>query len=150
MRQPVVSSTLVVVLSLIGLQLTQPASAADAAKTIEIVKNADGKFVFSDPNAKIAAGQSIKWVAKDADVPHQLVPDTDADALKDTGEFDSTKAPSQKFGAAGTIKYHCAIHPKSMKGTITVTAAASEEAPAKAPVKKAPAKKAPPPSYDPY
>jgi plastocyanin len=149
MRQFLPSSIVAVALSMIGLALAQSAAAADAVKSIDIVKNADGKFVFSDTNAKIAAGQSVKWVAKDADVPHQLVPDTDKDALKDTGEFDSTKAPTQKFGAAGTIKYHCAIHP-SMKGTITVTAAASEEPPAKAPVKKAPVKKAPPPSYDPY
>jgi plastocyanin len=148
-RQFLLSSIVAVALSLVGFALAQSAAAPDAVKTIDIVKNADGNFVFSDPNAKVAAGQSIKWVAKVANVPHQLVPDTDKDALKDTGEFDSTKAPAQKFGAAGTIKYHCAIHP-SMKGTITVTAAASEEAPAKAPVKKAPVKEAPPPSYDPY
>ena len=127
----------------------QPAPAANDVKTIEIVKNADGKFVFSDANAKVEAGQTIKWVAKDADVPHQLVPDTEDDALADTGAFDSTSAPSQTFKSAGTIKYHCAIHPKSMKGTIAVSAAA--EAPAKAPEKeKAPAKAPPQPSYDPY
>jgi plastocyanin len=125
----------------------QPAPAADSVKTIEIVKNADGKFVFSDANAKVEPGQTVKWVAKDADVPHQLVPDTEDDALADTGAFDSTSAPSQTFKSAGTIKYHCAIHPKSMKGTITVSAAA--EAPAKAP-EKAPAKAKPQPSYDPY
>ena len=52
-------------ISLTGLATTaflfwhlSPASAADDVKTIEIVKNADGKFVFSDPNAKITAGQS--------------------------------------------------------------------------------------------
>ncbi len=122
-----------------------PAPAAEEVKTIEIVKNADGKFVFSDTNAKINAGQTIKWVAKDADVPHQLVPDTADDALKDTLTFDSTSVPSQKFDTAGTIHYHCAIHPKSMKGTITVTAAAEEEAPAK---EKAPPKAKPKPSYD--
>ncbi len=127
-----------------------PASAADETKTIEIVKNADGKFVFSDTNAKITAGQSIKWVAKDADVPHQLVPDTEEDALTDTLTFDAASPPTQKFEAPGTIHYHCAIHPKSMKGTITVTEAAAapakeEEAPAK---EKAPAKAKPKPSYD--
>ncbi len=127
----------------------QPLSAADDVKTIEIVKNADGKFVFSDTNAKINAGQSIKWVAKDADVPHQLVPDTEEDTLKDTLTFDASTPPTQKFESAGTIHYHCAIHPKSMKGTITVTQAAAapkeEAAPAK---EKAPAKAKPKPSYD--
>ncbi len=157
-------------LSLIALGFAGPASAADAVKTIEIVKNADGKFVFAVPKAKIEPGETIKWAAKDADVPHQLVPDTDQDGFKDTGPFDASKAPKQQFSTPGLIKYHCAIHPKSMKGSIRVTAAepavppeadtedapdasapAKEEAaPKEAPVKKAPAKKAPPSSYDPY
>jgi plastocyanin len=123
-----------------------PAPAADDVKTIEIVKNADGKFVFSDVNAKVEPGQTVKWVAKDADVPHQLVPDTEDDAFTDTSTFDSTSAPSQSFKTAGTIKYHCAIHPKSMKGTITVSAAAEAPAKPEKPPAKAPAK----PSYDPY
>ena len=100
-------------------------AAADDVKAIAIVKNADGKFVFSDTNAKIKEGQTIKWVAVDSDVPHQLVPDSEGDPLTDTGAFDSTNPPSQKFGAAGTIHYHCAVHPKSMRGTITVAAAAA-------------------------
>jgi plastocyanin len=100
-------------------------AAADDVKAI--AKNADGKFVFSDTNAKIKEGQTIKWVAVDSDVPHQLVPDSEGDALTDTGAFESTNPPSQKFGGAGTIHYHCAVHPKSMRGTITVAAA---EAPA--------------------
>ena len=99
-------------------------AAADDVKAIAIVKNADGKFVFSDTNAKIKEGQTIKWVAVDSDVPHQLVPDSEADALTDTGAFDSTNPPNQKFATAGTINYHCAVHPKSMRGTITVATAA--------------------------
>jgi plastocyanin len=169
MRQFLRGSIALLGLSLIGL--AGPASAADAVKTIEIVKNADGKFVFSVPKAKIEPGETIKWAAKDADVPHQLVPDTDEDAFKDTGQFDSSNPPKQKFSTSGLIKYHCAIHPNSMKGSIRVTAAepppeppaadtedapgenapAKEEAaPKEAPAKKAPAKKAPPSSYDPY
>ena len=85
-------------------------------------------------------------MAKDADVPHQLVPDTEDDALTDTSTFDSSTTPTQKFKAAGTIHYHCVIHLKSMKGTIRVTAAA--EAPAEP--EKPPAKAPPKPSYDPY
>jgi plastocyanin len=99
-------------------------AAADDVKAIAIVKNADGKFVFSDTNAKIKEGQTIKWVAVDSDVTHQLVADSESDALTDTGAFDSTRSPNKKFDAGGgTIKYHCAIHPKSMRGTITVAAA---------------------------
>jgi plastocyanin len=146
-------------LSATGLVLSRlPAAAADDVKSIAIIKNADGKFVFTDTNAKVTEGQSVKWVAVDSGVTHQLVPDSDSDALTDTGAFDSTSSPNQKFESAGTIKYHCAIHPKSMKGTITVTAAAApaeeakpaeseakpEEEPAEAPKKSKPK---PRPSY---
>src|SRR5262245_6642435 len=150
MRRYLFASSALVGFSAAWLLVSQlPAPAADEAKTIEIVKNADGKFVFSDTNAKINPGTTIKWVAKDADVPHQLVPDTPEDAMKETLTFDSTSGVSQKFGTAGTVHYHCAIHPKSMKGTITVAAAAEAPAKEEAPVKeKAPPKAKPKPSYD--
>ena len=133
----------------IGLSVTslalsqQPAPAADDKKTIEIVKNAGGKFVFSEPNVEIKPGQSITWMAVDAEVPHQLVPAGEDDAFTDTGTFDATDPPTQSFDTPGTINYICSIHP-SMKGTITV--ADTEEAPAEEPAK--PAKRKPKPSYD--
>lgn len=156
-----------------GLALSEAAAAADEVKAIGIVKNADGKFVFTDPNAKIKQGQTVKWVAVDSDAPHQLVPDSDSDALADTGTFDSTSSPSQKLSTAGTIHYHCAVHPKSMRGTINVAAtdapapgaeapATTEqkpekaaEAPAEQPEKKQPAESAakvrkPKPDYGSY
>lgn len=124
MRNGLIFSMLLVGLSATGLVLSQlPAAAADDVKSIAIIKNADGKFVFTDTDAKIKEGQSVKWVAVDSGVSHQLVPDSESDALTDTGVFDSTSSPNQKFEAGGTIKYHCAIHPKSMRGTITVAAA---------------------------
>jgi plastocyanin len=100
------------------LQLAAPAQ--DKEKTVDIVKNKDGAFVFADDNAKIDAGQSIKWVPKDAGVPHNLVPDNPKDAFKATGLFQSPKTATVKFEKAGVIDYHCTIHPKSMKGKITV------------------------------
>jgi plastocyanin len=149
MRRYLFASSALVGFSTTWLLVSQlPAPAAEEAKTIEIVKNADGKFVFSDTNAKINTGQTINWVAKDADVPHQLVPDTPEDAMKETLTFDSTSGPSQKFDTAGTIHYHCAIHPKSMKGTITVAAAAEAPAKEEAPKEKAPPKAKPNPSND--
>ena len=159
MRKKFLRSIVLGGLAGLGLMLwqQQPAPAADDVQTIEIIKNAEGKFVFSAPAAEINAGEFVKWVAKDEGVTHQLVPDTKDDAFKDTGAFDDTNPPTQKFKSGGVIKYHCAIHPKSMKGTITVTSAEApaeaakeapaEEAPAKAPP-KAPAKAKPKPSND--
>ena len=128
-------------LSVTSLALSQqPAPAADET-TIEIVKNAGSKFVFSEPNVEIKPGQSITWMAVDAEVPHQLVPAGEGDAFTDTGTFDATNPPTQSFDTPGTINYICSIHP-SMKGTITV--ADTDETPAEEPAK--PAK--PKPSYD--
>lgn len=150
MRSNVLQLTLLAGLAASGLVLSRlPTAAADDVKAIAIVKNADGKFVFTDTNAKIREGQSVKWVAVDSGVTHQLVPDSEGDALTDTGAFDSTSSPNQKFATPGTIHYHCAIHPKSMRGTINVAAtdAPAEEAKsepkaqAEEPVEEAPAPK---------
>lgn len=118
---------------------------ADDVKAIGIIKNADGKFVFTEPNAKIKEGQTVKWVAIDAGVPHQLVADSESDALTDTGAFDSTNPPIQTLDKAGVIRYHCAVHPKSMRGTITVAAA---EAPAEDAVEVAPPQAEPDPQVE--
>ena len=129
-------------LSLTSLALSQlPAPAADDNTTIEIVKNAAGKFVFSEPNIDINPGQSITWMAVDAEVPHQLVPAGEGEAFTDTGTFDATNPPTQSFDTPGTINYICSIHP-SMKGTITV--ADTEAAPAEEPAEP----RKPKPSYD--
>jgi plastocyanin len=79
-------------------------AAADDVKAVAIVKNADGKFVFSDTNAKIKEGQTIKWVAVDSDVPHQLVPDSEGDALTDTR---SSRAPAPSTIIARFIPRAC-------------------------------------------
>jgi plastocyanin len=74
--------------------------------------------MFAEPDVTITAGQSIKWVAKDADVPHHLVDDGTNEDI--TPEFQSPVMPTHKFEKAGIIKYHCTHHPDTMRGTITV------------------------------
>jgi plastocyanin len=101
-----------------ALQLTAPAQVKE--KTIDIIKNKDGAFVFSDPDAKIDSGQSINWVPKDAGPPHNLVADNPKGAFEPTGIFQSPETKSRKFEKAGVIDYKCVIHPKSMVGKITV------------------------------
>ena len=75
--------------------------------------------MFAEPNVSITAGQSIKWVAKDADVPHHLVEDGTGKEI--TPDFESPITPTHKFETGGIIvKYHCTHHPDTMVGTITV------------------------------
>ena len=103
MRSKLLLLTSLAGLSATGLALSRlPAAAADDVKSIAIIKNEAGKFVFTDTNAKIEEGQTVKWVAVDEGVTHQLVPDSEDDALTDTGAFDSTAPATQKLATAGT------------------------------------------------
>ena len=95
-----------------------PVLAADSVLTIQILKNAQRDFVFDQPNVTIIAGQSIKWVPTTG--THDMAPDSPNDPLTDTGPFDSSNPATQTFKSPGVIHYHCSIHPRTMKGTITV------------------------------
>jgi plastocyanin len=98
------------------------AAVASGGKTINIITNDNGDFVFSDPDVKIEGGQSITWVAIDANVPHHLVGDTSSDNFKEVPTFRKPETPSQTFDTPGVIHYHCTFHPKTLRGTITVVA----------------------------
>lgn len=120
MRKQMIGSICLGGLSMIGVLLWEPSTrAADEPKIINIVPGPDGP-VFDEPAVTIGAGHSIKWVPKKPKVPHHLVEDdTNAEITK---EFNSAglETATQTFGAARIIKYHCEIHPDTMKGTITV------------------------------
>lgn len=133
MRSNLLSSALAGVLATGFMLSSLSAAAAADVKSIAIVKNEKGKFVFTDADAKITEGETVRWVAVDEAGVHQLVPDTEKDALKDTGSFNSSAPVAQTFSKPGTIHYHCAIHPKSMRGTITVAAAKASNDAAEAP-----------------
>ena len=125
-------------LSVAGLALLAlSAATADDVTSIGVVKNDKGKFVFTNPNVQIKEGDTVRWVVVDEVGTHQLVPDTDQDAMQDTGAFDASAPVAQAFAKAGIINYHCTVHPKSMRGSITVTAAATPEKSVEAPATEA-------------
>jgi hypothetical protein len=71
----------------------------------------------------VSVGTTVTWTNSGAS-PHTVT--------ADNGEFDSGRlAPgasfSQTFDAAGTVTYHCEIHPQ-MAGTIVVTEASGAPA----------------------
>ena len=73
-------------------------------------------FSFQPDSLTVAAGATVTWTNNDS-VPHTVT--------ADDGSFSSgTLAPgatfSRTFPAAGSVAYHCAIHP-SMRGTLTIT-----------------------------
>jgi plastocyanin len=117
-------------LLVIGLLLWQPqARAADDTTTINIIPGPTTP-VLDPKNVTISAGQSIKWVPQpqEGGIPHhlfqiQIMPDGTAKEIKEiTSEFNRNdfETATHKFETSGTINYHCQIHPKTMKGTITV------------------------------
>jgi len=72
-------------------------------------------FAFSPSAVAVQAGGTVTWTNNDS-VSHTVT--------SDDGSFASqTLAPgasfSHTFATAGTISYHCAIHP-SMKGSVSV------------------------------
>lgn len=111
---------------LIGTTVALPLSVAAQAQTeIKIVRQ-NGSFVFSQPNATVAVGEEISWSIEDANIPHLLVPDgAGNDAFEPTEQFKKPDVVKKSFGAPGVIRYKCAIHPTTMKGTITVEAPAA-------------------------
>jgi plastocyanin len=116
MRKRLIGSICLGGLSVVGLLLWhQSARAAEDVKTIDIVLPGP---VFAEPNLTITAGQSIKWVAKDVHLPHQLVEDGTGKEI--TRHFESPETPTHKFETVGIVKYHCKYHPATMVGTITV------------------------------
>ena len=107
----------------------QPARAADDnPRIVHIVRDANGDFVFDEPNIEIKPGTSVLWVPHEV-AGHRLVPDSSADPFQDTGVFNVNDLGTaiQKFTtptpSGHPIAYHCKIHPSTMKGTITVKAA---------------------------
>ncbi len=84
------------------------------AVTVTITKNM--KF---DPNpVNVKKGDSVIWKN---DAGHTHTATADDGGVPDTGEIDPGASSSpQTFNDAGTVKYHCDIHP-SMKGSVVVS-----------------------------
>ena len=73
-------------------------------------------FSFGPTPLKVTAGTQVTWTNQDS-AAHT--------ATSDDGKFDSKTLDQNKtfmftFSAAGTYKYHCAIH-SSMTGEVDVT-----------------------------
>jgi plastocyanin len=88
-----------------------PSSGADVVITIT------GGMLFTPNPASVRVGQTVAWHNGDS-ITHT--------ATQDGGGFDTggipggaTSAPVT-MGSAGTLDYHCSIHP-SMTGTLNVT-----------------------------
>jgi MYXO-CTERM domain-containing protein len=81
-------------------------------------------FAFSPGSVTVAVGDTVTWTNADPQ-GHTATAD---DASFDTGTIANGASKSVTFSTAGTIAYHCKIHP-AMTATITVLADASTPPP---------------------
>jgi plastocyanin len=98
-----------------GATTTAPSTATTAAGGGATSQVTLQNLQITPATVTIKAGDTVTWTNNDS-TTHHLV--------GDNGEFDSGDMTpgstfSFKFATAGTVAYHCSIHP-SMTGTITV------------------------------
>jgi plastocyanin len=93
--------------------LALAAPAAGAATTSVTLKNID----FSTPTVRIAMGDSVRWLFRDAPTPHNVTstgkPRFRSSTSKQSGTY------SVRFGKRGTYRYVCTLHP-NMNGRVIV------------------------------
>jgi plastocyanin len=77
---------------------------------------------FNPANVTVKVGDTIEWTNADSMVhtATALVPAAPDKPMFDSGRLAKDKTYSYEFKAAGTVPYHCTIHP-GMKGEIKVT-----------------------------
>src|SRR5215210_3539231 len=82
-------------------------------------------FAFQPASLEVPVGTTVTWT-NSGEAPHTVTAD---DGAFDSGRLAPGASFSQTFDTAGTVTYHCEIHP-NMMGTIVVTAASGVQAPA--------------------
>ncbi len=100
---------------LAGWALTCPLSGLAATANVSI-----GDDFFSPTSTTINVNDRVIWTWNGSGfIPHTTTSDTllwDSSPAKTSGTFTNT------FGSAGSFPYHCAVHPLTMKASITVQA----------------------------
>jgi len=113
-------------LFVLALVLLVPAAGAQQSPVEWSVSIED--FYFEPADTAIAPGDKITWV-NEGNAPHTVTAD---DGSFDSGMLNPGDTYTVTFLDAGTVTYHCAIHP-NMIGSVTVGGEAGEEAPAAVP-----------------
>lgn len=89
------------------------APASTAGATIVFIK----QFAYLPAEVHVRAGQSVAWVnCESNDTPHTATAD---DASWNSGLLSTPDAYVRSFPDAGTVPYHCELHP-FMKATVVV------------------------------
>ena len=98
---------------------------ADPTTSIIVAVEVEGGTLHFTPERTIKVGDTIKWINL-TDQEHTVSPLTASDKIIGTQGLAKENSTSDKdeysevFSTAGSIHYHCEIHPE-MTGTITVS-----------------------------
>jgi PKD repeat protein len=107
--------------TLLAAALLSPATALAADATI--VVGANGEKTLTPPNVTVDPDNTVTWQWGANSQKHRIV----SDATTGLDVWDSGERSTGFFGRAflrsGPFRYHCAIHPDEMRGTVTVTGA---------------------------
>ncbi|MGH2531403.1 MAG: cupredoxin domain-containing protein [Thermomicrobiales bacterium] len=108
-----------------GEEATEDVEEAEATEEVAIdIAN----FAFDPGSIEIKAGATVTWTNNDT-APHTVTADNGA---FDSGTLEPGDTFSWTFAEAGSVAYHCAIHPE-MTASVEVGQAEEEEPPAPPP-----------------
>jgi len=133
-----VAARLSVAAILVGILTAGASSVLAADQAVDIAG-----FAFSPQSVTVDVGETVTWTNADAQ-GHTATAD---DGSFDTGTIAGSASKSVTLASAGTVAYHCKIHP-TMTGTIVVQAAAGGGGTPGATVPPADAMTAPPSEAD--
>ena len=93
-----------------------PAPSSGSADVSITISGIEGNMSFSPDAASVKVGQTVAWTNADS-IAHAIAGD---DGVSTSVIGPGTTSAPVKITAAGTLNYHCSIHP-SMTGTLVVS-----------------------------
>ena len=94
-----------------------PAGGGGGAGTpVQVIADSGNGGAYKPDPVKVKVGDTVTWTWVDDSASHTVSSD---DGKFDSGLLSKGGTFSQKFTAAGTVKYHCAVHPQ-MVGQVVV------------------------------
>jgi len=103
----------------LGIIGNQRSASAQGSASVAIVD-----FSFDPGSVAVDAGGTVTWTNQGPSA-HTVTAD---DGSFDSGTLDAGASFSFTFASAGTVSYHCAIHP-NMVGSVAVSGGATTETP---------------------
>jgi plastocyanin len=102
-----------------GLMAVPPAQAANASVTLQNIR-------FTPDDVSVSVGDTVTWTHMDGSTPHTVTADDgsfnsspNCDASTGIGCMTGGAKFNHRFDQAGTVSYHCNVHP-NMTGVVRV------------------------------